>query len=158
MKIKGQKIEGPNMEIIPIPRGDSQIVFQAQAVLDFDPFEKLCPEPKPPMKMLPGGREVPDLEDKKYKDEIDKHNQKRMAWMILKSLEATEGLEWEIVNLLDSDTWLKYDEELKKAGFSHMEIMRIVTGVMDVNSLNEDKIEEARKRFLSSQAVKSPDG
>lgn len=154
MKLNGVKIQGPNVETIIIPRGDGQpIVLKAQAVLDMKPFEKACPDPKPPMKMMKGGIKQPNLEDEMYKREVEAHGKKRLAFMILTGLEATEGLEWDKVKLTDPSTWLLYEDELREAGFSEIEINRITTGVMAANCLSDDKIEEARQRFLHFQEV-----
>jgi len=151
MKIKGKKIENPNREIIPIPRGmEDDIVFIADAVLDMEPFDKMCPPPIPTMRKI-DGIDVPNLRDPHYLKKIEKHATKRIAWLVLTSLEGTEGLEWETVDVSDPSTWHLFREELKSAGFSNMEIDRIVAGVISVNALSESKIEAARARFLLSQ-------
>ncbi len=149
MKIQGRSISGPNIEIIPIPRGSGDpIIFKAQAVLNREDFNRLCPAPKPRKKMIPGGRQSEDIKDPKYLKAVDDYNSQYVAWLVLESLSATEGLEWETVDKADPSTWSKYTKELNDAGFSDPEIGRIVQGVMDANCLNEDRIEEARKRFF----------
>ena len=153
MKIKGKKIEGVNVEIIPIPRGDcDDIIFQARAIQDMEPFEKMCPTPAPPKRKI-DGVDVPQLKDKDYVKAMEKRAEQRMAWMVITSLEATEGLEWETVKADDPSTWLQLEPELKKAGFSAVERQRIVAGVVNANALSEEKIEAARERFLLSQRV-----
>lgn len=149
MKIKGKKIEGPNIEIIPIPRamGDD-IIFKAQAVLDMGPFEKMCPTPVPPMKRLGSGDTIPNLQDEAYLKSLTNLATKRLAWIVLTSLQATEGLEWETVDLSDHTTWELFREEMRKSGFSDIEINRVVAGCISANALNDDKIEAARERFL----------
>jgi len=153
MKIRGQQIEGPGVEIVVIPRPNTEhgdIVFKAQAILDFDDFEKLCPLPKPPT-MRKRGVEglVHDIENPRYKQALTQHGNKRLAWMMITSLRATEDLEWETVDYSNSDTWENYREELKKAGFNEIEVGRLIRAVMIVNSLDETKLEEARNRFLA---------
>ena len=148
LKIKGQVIEGPNIETVFIPRGDTQIVFHAKAILDYSDFEAMCPAPNPPNKMVPGGATIPDLEHPKYKEAMDAYGTRRFAWMILKSLEATEGLEWETVDMSDPETWANYEQEFKSSGFSDIEANRILKGIMAANCLDEDKVEQARQRFL----------
>lgn len=151
MKLNGVRIQGPNIETIIIPRGDGPpIVLKAQAVLDMRPFEEACPEPKPPTRLMKGGAKVPNLEDDFYKKEVVAHGKRRLAFMLITGLQATEGLEWESVKLGDSLTWLQYEAELREAGFSEIEMNRIVAGVMAANCLSDDKIEEARQRFLAS--------
>lgn len=154
MKINGKKIEGSNVEICVIPRGEDKepIVFRCQAVLDIEPFDQLCPAPKPPIILRPGGKRVTDTENSKYKFQLGQHNAKRMGYLILKSLEATEGLEWETISLSDPDTWNNYEKELKDSGFSNIEIMRIINTCMAANCLDEARLERAREDFLASQS------
>lgn len=151
MKIKGKKIEGPNIEIIILPRGNEDLVFKAQAVLDTSAFDQLCPRPEPPKMMKRGGQLVSNVEDPGYQQAIQAYGKLRSSWMIIQSLRATDDLEWETVKYDDSSTWNGYEDELRKSGFAEMEISRLITGVMTANALNEDKIEEARNRFFAGQ-------
>ncbi len=152
MKIRGKKIEGPNREIIAIPRGDGDdIIFIVQAVLSMTPFEKMCPEPQPPKRTLAGGAVSENSNDPEYLRQLDVHNAKRLAWLVITSLEATEELEWEKVVISDQSTWILFREEMRESGFNDTEINRVVAGVASVNALSEEKIEEARERFLLSQ-------
>lgn len=157
MKIKGQKIEGPNVELIVIPRGGDtpDIVFHAAAVLDFGPFEAMCAEPQPPTKMLKGGKKELNLEDPNYKKAVTLYNEKRIAWMCLKSLEATEGLAWETVDMGNHRSWTNFQQELKDSGFSHVEVQRIINGVFAANCLSESRIQEARESFQLGRQAES---
>jgi len=150
MKLFDKKIEGPNIELIVIPRGgDKQdIVLQAAAIMDFTPFEQTCPEPKPPMKILKGGAREYNLEDVGYKQALSRWGDQKVAWMVIESLKATPGLEWETIVPSNPKTWLLYIDELKASGFSLIEIQRITNGVFAANCLNEQRVEEARKNFL----------
>lgn len=151
MKIAGQVIEGPKTEVIVIPRESGDIVFKAQPVLDFEPFEKINPTPNPPETMFPGGRKVQNLEDPNYKKELDNWAQQKTDWMVLKSLEATEGLEWETVDMAKPDTWENFKTELAKT-FTPGEQSKIIEIVLIACGLNQSKIDEATKRFLATQA------
>jgi len=150
MKINGQKLETPNVEIVVIPRGGEtpDIVFHAGAILDMSPFDKFCPEPVPPEKVVKGGKREKNFEDKGYKQALEKYGEKRMAWIIIESLRTTPDLEWETVKYDDHNTWLNYDKEFRNSGFSHVEIQRIQAGVFSANCLNEARLEEARANFL----------
>ncbi len=149
MKIRGKKIEGANEVFIVIPRASSEdIVLKARAVLDMTPFEDMCPPPTPPSKMLAGGKEVKNFKDSGFLSQLDNYAVKRLSWIVLTSLEATENLEWDKVDLSDPTTWNNFRDEMQKAGFSSVEIQRVVAECINVNALNEDKIEEARERFL----------
>jgi hypothetical protein len=150
MKLNGVRLECPNIAVLVLPRPDGDIVFKAQAVLDFDEFEKICPPPMPPVRVVKGRREVM-ASDPEYIKQLNAHNEKRMAWIILKSLEATEGLEWETVNMNDPETYTNYVQELKDAKFSVVEINKIVMLALQANALDEAKLEAARQAFLAGQ-------
>lgn len=151
MKIDGEKIEGPNVETLIIPRGDGRkdITLKARAVLDFTDFENLCPEPKAPVIMLPGGEKKFDFKDKVYVARQTEFNEKQNAWLLIKSLEETPGLEWETIDLGDPSTWMNWEKELKKSGFSKIEIGRIVYLVNSANCISEIRMDEARQSFLA---------
>lgn len=151
MKINGQKIDGPAPEVVVIPRGDSELVIKAKPVLDFESFEKINPVPIPPKKMFPGGVESVNVEDPTYKKKLEDWAQQKSDWMILQSLSATEGLEWENVDVSDPKTWKNFREELSQT-FTPGEVAKIIEIVMVACGLNQDKIEEATKRFLATQA------
>lgn len=152
MKINGKKLDGPNIEVVVIPRQSGDLVFRAQAVLDYTDCDKLNPMPQPPKALLPGGRVQENVEDPKYKKAVDDWAVRKFYWMFIKSLEATEGLEWETVDLSKPETWENYKTEMKTAGLSPGEIGRIEMCVTDACGLNQSKIDEATKRFLAGQA------
>jgi len=96
MKLFGEKIEGPNEELIILPRsGRKDLIFKVRAILSTDAFEKLCPQPEPPNLLKPGGKKVPDVNDKIFKIKFAEWVSKRTAWMVITSLSATDGLTWE---------------------------------------------------------------
>jgi hypothetical protein len=111
-----------------------------------DDFYRLCPIPTPPM-MLKGGRRVPDTEDKGYQTDVESHASKRSAYIIVRSLEPSQ-IEWDTVRLDQPSTWLSWEDDLKQAKFSVVEINRIHRLVLEANCLDEAKLEEARKSFL----------
>ncbi|MDB4726356.1 hypothetical protein OAF54_02875 [bacterium] len=151
MKIHGQKIHGLNVEVVVIPRQSGDIVFRAQAVMGYDDHDKLNPMPKPPVKLLPGGVTQQNIEDPRYKDALDEWATRKFYYMFIKSLEATDGLEWETVKLDDPSTWGSYKKELEDSGFAPGEVARIEMCVSDACGLNQTKIDEATKRFLAGQ-------
>jgi len=152
MKINGKKIEGANYEYIVFPRPTGDIAFKAQAVLDMQPFHDMVPSPKPGKKMVPGGKILEDYDDATYKGAVAQFAEKRYAYIVLKSLEATPGLEWETVQLTDPSTWMNWETETKGAGLSSNEVNQLQLGIATANSLNQDKLDEARNRFLVSLA------
>jgi hypothetical protein len=153
MKIFGETPKA-NLVIIPIPRGnDTAVIFKAQAVLDNDDFDKLCPMPIAPTITRPGKPATQDVTDKVYLKAVNEYSSNKLAWMVIKSLEATEGLEWDTIELNDPDTWSNYEQELREGGFSEAEIMHIINGVIEANGLSDDKIDEARNSFLAGRLV-----
>jgi len=153
MKIHGKKIEGPGVEIIVIPRSSGDLIFKAQAVLDYTDYDKMNPQPNPPTIMKPGGATFEDVENKGYVEALDKWSTTKYHWMFLKSIQATEGLEWETVDMSKSETWENYQEEMKNAGLAPAEVVRIQTLVIDACGLNQSKIDEATQRFLAGAAA-----
>jgi len=149
MKLGGQT-PCQNLVIIAIPRGnDAAIIFKAQAIMSMAEFDKICPAPKPRTKKLPNGQMSEQRNTPEFKKALQEYAEMRMAWMVLESLKATPELEWETIDPDQPSTWANYKKELKDAGFSDYELLRITQGMIDANCLNEDLINEARQRFLS---------
>lgn len=150
MKINGRKLSGANVEWVIIPRSDGDLVFKATAVLDASRFDTLCKEPKAPLVSKPGKKPERDFNDPEYKDELETYGRKRWAFIFLETFRYSDGLEWETVNYDDPNTWLNYESELKEAGFTNSECQLLYKGMAVANNLNQEKIEEARNRFLAS--------
>lgn len=151
MKLNGRTLV-PNVEVVVIPRQSGDLVFKAAAVLDYDEHDKLNPQPEPPIRLLPGGVRQQNIEDPKYIKAVDDWATNKFHWMFLKSLSATEGLEWETVKMDQPKTWQNYKAEMSKAGITPGEVARIEMLVTDACGLNQQKIDEATKRFLAGQA------
>lgn len=156
MKIGGKKIDcKPASEMIVFPRESGDIALRANAVLDQEPFEKLCPLPKPPMKRVKGGKMVEDYDNPRFAKMVNQHSTKFIDWLIITSLcgvnkETKEDvpIEWETVDRSDQSTWHNWDDELRASGFSDMERKRVNGLVVTVNSLSERRLDEARESFL----------
>ena len=160
MKLFGQSVSGPNVDHLVLPRAEYDLVISAQAILDDEILKTLLPRPKPPKIHKPGQENWEDnVNDPDYKKALDLWARRRSAWTILESLKATpkETLEWETVKLDDPTTWEKWDEELRQAFFTGSEIVSIMNLVWSVNGMNQDKLDEARIRFLAGRRrVKVP--
>lgn len=150
MKLKGRTLKR-NEEVLVLPRPDEPIVLKFRALSDIDEFEKMVPDPKPPMGRGKDGKVAPDYEDDNYKQAARTKNDQSYNYMILASLSATEDLEWEKVKMDQPATYHLWEEELKEAGFSQWEIQRIKASATSVNGLNEVKINAAREAFLAGQ-------
>lgn len=163
MKIAGKKIQGSNIEYAIIPRPstiaedgsviNNDVAFMARAVLDFSDFEKLCPPPQPPLSKRPGGESFQNVEAPAFKTANILWSVQKTNWIILESLKATEDLEWEKVIPEDPNTWGLYSEELTESGFNWREQELIREAVWKANALNDQKLEDAKKRFLASREV-----
>jgi len=152
MKINGKKLSGPNKVTVVLPRDGGDLAFIAKGVLDYDEFNKLCPLPVPPSIRRKGDDfSTPDYSAPDYQEKISKYGAEKSAWMIIKSLEDTEGLEFESIKMDDHTTWTGVYKEFKDSGLCDMEITRLIDGVMEANSLSDERVEEARSRFLASK-------
>lgn len=143
----------PNEEMLVLPRGEQNLVFRARGLPDMDEFEKLCPEPKAPGKLTKNGWEL-NPEDKNYIADMAEYGKRRMAFIVLKSLEPSE-IEWETVDLARPGTWSNWDKDLRSAGLSQVEINRVFSLVLEANCLDEAKLEKARKVFQLGQQMAS---
>lgn len=150
MKLKGKKLDTPKVVYCVIPRDDGDLPFTFRAIVDETEFEKLCPVPSPPKKLLKGGAHVENVEDPGYKSALNHYASSRTNWMFLKSVSATPGLEWDNVDLSNPSTWDNWRNDLKDSGFSNSEQMLLFNAFMDANNLNAAKVEEAKLRFLAS--------
>lgn len=150
MKFRGEAIPAPEPELIVLTRNGVDYPFYAQAVTDFDEFELVCPKPEPGFIQRPGEKAVPDISSPEYSAKVVEWSKRRTAWMIIKSLSATKDLEWEQVKMDDPSTYTLYEKELAET-FSQVEINMLIQGVMAANAMDEDKMHEARKRFLASE-------
>ncbi len=149
MKLNGRILKDPNEVVIATPRENSDdIILKARAVLDMEEFDTMCPEPSPPVRRLASGKTIENPKDPGFLQQVQNHATLRLSWIVLKSLEATDDLEWDDVDVSDPTTWNFFREEMKNAGFSVIEINRVVGECLNVNALNEEKIEAARQRFL----------
>ncbi len=153
MRINGKQLS-PNEEVLVLPRSDGDIVIKARGVSSSAGFDKICKPPIAPEVVKADSTRFRNVEDPTYKAALDQYSTNRTCWLILESLKATEGLQWEKVTS-DPSTWYLWEQELKESGFSEAEVYRITNLVMSANSLDDGKLNAARKRFLASQAVQS---
>lgn len=155
MKIKGKK-PGRNETFVVIPRQDGDFVFKLNAVPNYNGFEELCPEPVPPLITRPGQDPTPDTTDLGYLQQRKVHGEKRYAWLFLQTIKETEGLEWETVDYNNPNTWLNVEQEILDSGFNQNEYNYLLSKVIEVNSLSEAMLNEARARFLLSLEALAP--
>ena len=153
MKIAGQKLSRPAAVPLVIPRADGDIVFMFDAVLDFSEFDKMFPRVEPPKTFNKDGSTALNVEDPEYLKSLNTWASARTKWTVLKSMQATPNLEFETVNINDPTTYENFDSELRAAGFSMVEIGKFYETAFLASGLNDDKIEEATKRFLATRSA-----
>lgn len=151
MKVNGIQATPPKSEFVVIPREGGNLVFECKCVLDYEPFEKMCPMPTPAKIIYAPGVE-PLKEDKEYNDAINEWVKNQNLYMIVASLK--DCVEFELVKLGDYKTWGKLDEEFKQAGIIGVEYAKILEGVTTANGLNSDKLEQAKESFLAGLVTK----
>lgn len=154
MKIKGKTFtEAPKKDIV-ILRGDEEVLFSIQAILNYDEFQELCPVPKPPVRQKAGGEITPVFDDPKYNKELTEWADRRSNWMFIKGLQATPDLEWESVILSEPDTWGNWKKEFADAGFTDAQTAYLFRSMIDLNGLDSTKIEKATKDFLATRELR----
>jgi len=149
MRIGGVEVNGPNEVLLVLPREEGDIIIKARAVLDMDVFEEICPEPKPPALRTKDGVE-PNIKDPGFKQQMANYNEKRLAFIVVKSLEPSE-IEWDTVDPDNPESLENWQEDFRNAGLATVEINRIIQIVMEANALDESKLEAARQVFLRGQ-------
>lgn len=154
MKFHGTSMKGPSEEIVAFPRSSldgkqQDLVFILKAVLDFSEFEAICPNPKPAPMLLPGNIQTFDFKNPKYKAEVEAYGGKKMAWMFLKTIESSPNIEWETIDMKDPETWNNYLQELSPF-LTASQIVHLYNRAIMINTVDEEKMEEARNRFLAA--------
>ena len=152
MKIHGKDIEKPSEEVIVFPRKNGNIVFKAKPVSNYEDFDKICPLPTPGTIMRPGGGVSQDVENPEYKKKLDEWGTFKTHWMILKSLAATDGLEWDTVDMSVPETYENYLKELESSGITPVEVSKLFDIIQTACGLNQEKIDAATKAFLATAA------
>jgi hypothetical protein len=142
----------PTEVFLVLPRGETEIVFRAQAVASYDEFDALCPRPKAPGRMTREGFVVND-KDVTYQDLLNKWAGQRAGYMMVKSLEPS-NIEWDTVKESDPRSWTNWSTDLRNSGLSDMECYRVQKLVLEANCLDEDKLKKAREVFLRGQESK----
>ena len=150
MKIAGKAIEQKAIVEVFIPRPTEPLLFRFKPINEKD-FDKIMLIPSPPKKRVKGGAIEFDINNPVYDAGVKDYVNKKTAWMFLESISATEGLEWDTVDLKNAGTYLNWEKELEDDGFNERERMLLWNGFSEANMLDEKKIEEARARFLASR-------
>lgn len=149
MKYKGKKLEGRNTDVLVLMRGQDRIVFKAEALDNYDEFDKLCSMPEPPKRLRPGGIQEANTSDPLYKKALDQYAENKVNYTIVRSLAVSEDIVWDNVHLDKVETWGNWRKELEEAGFTDIELMRVLQLCTRVNCLDEDLLDQAKEDFLA---------
>ena len=96
---------------------------------------------------------VPLPEDSTYQQILADWGQKRLGYMIVKSLEPS-NIEWDTVTLADPRSWKNWSTDLRNGGLSDTECHRVMNLMLEANCLDEAKLKKAREVFLAGEAAK----
>lgn len=165
MKLNGEPLPQPKSKLVVFPRGTKMVddpenpgqkkeekiflAFECGVVTDFSEFERVCPLPKPPKVTRPNKAPEIDPKNPDYLKAMNDHGLRNEHWIVIQSLLATKGLEFEKVDLEKPETWHLWIIELKEAGLSLGEILNLKSAVIEVNGLDDNKLDEARQAFLA---------
>lgn len=152
LKVGGRVVDGPKTTILVIPRQDGDIPFKFISITNAEGFDALLPFPKPPRSFKVGVGMIENVEDAGYKRKVEARGEKRADWFFINSARPSE-IEWEHVKYEDPETWHLWRDELEKAGFSVAERDAIYGAFLETNTLSQHMVDEARNRFLASQAL-----
>lgn len=155
MKLNGASVDARYVETVVIPRGASQFVFKARPLTSEDDkfFEEICVKPTPPTFTVPGGKTETDDTNAQFVKDRKAWSDRRSEFLFMRSLSATDDLEWDTVVDTDPSTWGNLEDELLAAGFLNPEIIVVFNAAIAANGLDTSKIEEATKSFLATQEV-----
>jgi hypothetical protein len=152
MKLNGE-VAGVRREPVVFKRGGKDIVLWVEAQQSFDEFNKLCPLPEPPEYKQPGNKPtIKDVKDPEYVKALNKRGDFFSQWLVVASLGATPGLEWEKVKPSEMGTWKFWQEELRDFGLAELELAHIIRKVNQVNALSSSELDEAVESFLAESA------
>ena len=151
MKINGRQVKLPSPVECKIFRDEEEsFSFLCGPIVDYKEFDSKVPEPKAPLiTNVKTGQKTVSTDDVKYKVKMAEYSELRIAWMVIKSLSATPGLEWETVDPSNPDTWLNYNKDLSSV-LTQPEINRLISSVFEANNPTQTRRKEALENFTST--------
>ena len=150
MQVKGKKSAGGrHKDCIAFPREEGPVGFWVQALdEEWDVFNERCPAPTPPVHTTADGK-VEDEEDEGYEAQVKNWGELKMDFLTVYSLTIEDNqIDWDNVILEKPSTWRHWRTEVKEFGLSRVEVNKLFFKVLEVNSLSEDLMEQARADFL----------
>lgn len=151
MKVNGKILSGPRLVRVYLPISDDGAVeFVFRALRVDERFTDVCPRPVAPLVAKPGGVQFHDVEDAGYKTAIDSWADKKFDWEFLKSISATDGLEWSTVKDGEPETWKLWKNEIEEAfGVNGKDFL--LKSFIDAQYITEETVERARESFLTGR-------
>lgn len=142
MKLAGIKVSAKYTKEVTFYRETENFVFKLEAVGNYKDFEESCSQPLPPVITKPGGNEYQNIDDKEYIERLEEWSAWRIHWMAVNTIKEVE---WDTVTT-DPETYENWQEDLRNAGFSQIEVSKLQNHIMIVNGLIEpERIDEALK-------------
>lgn len=151
MKFNGTRISAPKPVTVKFYREEGELEFVCKAILDFEDFEKLVPEPEPPVFVPTGpnaGVRRKDYNNPAYLEAKNKRNKLKARYVFLYSIKDTPNLEFEHLDPLDPDTWDKIEEEF--SSFTPQEVSKLYEAVNSAQMPNGETEEEAMQSFFQT--------
>lgn len=149
MKVNGKSLDAPRIVKVYLPIADNGAVeFKFRPLRGDEEFEKILTRPKPKAKKKPGGEVFHDTNDPAFKTALAEWVSKKLDWEFLTCISATDGLEWETVNMSDPNSWKNWRSDMEKV-FGTAEINAVFQGFLDAQYISEEVMEKARAAFLT---------
>lgn len=152
MKVNGQAVS-PRVVTFHVPTNTGAVEFRFRALTSDDKFEDVVKRPKPPVRTMPGNKQMTDNTDINYLAALADWSGKMLEWQILQSMSATQGLEFDTVKMNDPESWKNWRKEMGDNLGSRI-VDHCLNAYVDANLLSEETLEEARKSFLAGQEEK----
>lgn len=151
MKVNGIVLDTMRLVEVYLPiAGGKAVEFKFRPLRADENFENVLTKPEAPVKVGKGGVKHANIEDKFFKQAVADWVTKKLDWEFLTSISATEGLEWETVDMGNPDTWKNWRDDAAKV-FGNAELNKLFGGFLDAQYLTEEVMEKARERFLTGR-------
>ena len=156
MKLNGKATAGGRFkDCIAFPRPDGPIGFFVQALDDeWDFWNNNCPRPTPPVETKADGEEVELEDDEGYQAQLANWGTMKMNFIAVYALTIPDNpLEWDHVKLDKPSSWKHWTTEIKDFGLARVEANQLFMKCLDVNSLGEGLMDQARADFLHGRTM-----
>jgi hypothetical protein len=154
MKVNGIQLQGLRTIEVYLPVNGGEVVcFKFRPLRSDENFEDVMPRPKAPTRILPGNKVMHATDDPTYKKMLGEWIVKKFNWEFLKSIDVTEDLHFETVDLNDPSTWDNWRKEMMEY-FGEGLTVKVFQGYLDAQYIDEEQMEKARARFLTGRQTR----